>query len=361
MSAPGLAPEEAESLRRTVREVLSRPTRDDEDARAETWATISDGLGLTGITVPERHGGHGQGRAEAAIVHQEMGRALFRGPYFATVALFTSLLLATKDEAACADFLRGVADGTLLGSVALLEPGDGWMPDEPRTTARRAAGEWVLEGEKAHVVNAQDADVLLVLAATPDGPTVFAVETGLSGVRTEPRTVIDETRPQATVVFEGAPARRVGEPGGGLAAVRTMMSDAAIALAAEQVGAADRVLEFTVEHVSARSQFGVPIGSFQAVKHLLADMTLDVESARALLGATLAAPADDLAAAAHAAKSFCTEASWRVASTAVQLHGGIGFTWEHDAQRFFKRAKSSELLFGSPADHRRALLAELGV
>jgi acyl-CoA dehydrogenase len=221
-------------------------------------------------------------------------------------------------------------------------------------------GGWVVDGAAEHVIDARAATLLLVVAETADGVDVLAVDPEAAGVDVEPSPVMDLTRRQAVVRFWSAPARRLGPPGQAAAVVARVRDQAMVALAAEQTGGAARALELTVEHALTREQFGRPVGGFQAVKHLCAERLLDVESMRSLLY-TVDDTLDDEAFAiqARTVRAFCSEAYFRVAATAVQVHGGIGFTWEHPIGLYFKRAKSSELLFGGPATQREELIDRL--
>jgi alkylation response protein AidB-like acyl-CoA dehydrogenase len=246
--------------------------------------------------------------------------------------------------------------------------------------ATTAGTGWELSGKKSYVFDGHTADLVLVAARAPGGVSVFAVERGASGFGAEPLEVMDQTRKQARLTFEATPARLVGAEGAGWPACERMLDLAAVALAAEQVGGAQRVLDMAVEYAKVRMQFGRPIGSFQAIKHKCADMLLEVESARsaayyagwaaaahlagtagAHLAGTAGANSDELPVVASLAKSYCSEAYFHAAAENIQIHGGIGFTWEHPAHLYYKRAKTSEVLLGDPAYHRELLARRLGI
>jgi alkylation response protein AidB-like acyl-CoA dehydrogenase len=364
--------EEQEELRAAVRRFLAEKSPEPEVRRLmetvsgydpDVWRLACQQLGLPGLAIPEKFGGSGFGYVELSVVFEEMGRVLLCAPFFATVALAANLLLSTDDEIAKADYLPGLARGDLIGTVALAEPSSRWDEVGVSLPATATAGAWTLTGEKLYVLDGAIADLILVAARTPAGVSVFAVEKGAPGLTVEPLATMDQTRKQARVLLRATPARLVGVEGAGWAAVSRMLDLAAVALAAEQVGGAQRVLDMAVDYAKTRVQFGKPIGSFQAIKHKCADMLLEVESARsaASYGCFVAEDADELPVAASLAKAYCSEAYLHAAAENIQIHGGIGFTWEHPAHLYFKRAKSSELLFGDPAYHRELLAQRIGI
>ncbi|MFF0174211.1 acyl-CoA dehydrogenase family protein [Micromonospora profundi] len=315
------------------------------------WQRMAVELGLPGVAIPEAYGGQGFGGAELRLVAEELGRVLYGGPYFATVALGAELLLRLDDEQARADVLPRIADGSVRTAVSL--------GGDLRARADED-GTWLVDGTATHVVDAEAATLLLVVAETVDGVDVLAVDPAEAGVTVQPSSVLDPTRRQAVVRFGSAPARRLGRPGQAAAVVARVRDQAMVALAAEQTGGAARALELMVEHALTREQFGRPVGGFQAIKHLCAERLLDVESMRSLVHAVDDTLDDDaFAVQARTVRSFCSEAYFRVTATAVQVHGGIGFTWEHPIGLYFKRAKSSELLFDGPATQREELIDHL--
>jgi alkylation response protein AidB-like acyl-CoA dehydrogenase len=262
------------------------------------------------------------------------------------------------------DYLPGIADGTTLATVALAEASGRWDEGGITLEATGSGSSWTLTGEKLYVLDGHLADLILVPARTSTGVSVFAVDKGADGLTTTGLSTMDQTRKQARVTFEGTPARLVGAEGAGWAAVSKMLDLAVVALAAEQVGGAQRVLEMAVDYAKVRVQFGRPIGSFQAIKHKCADMLLEVESAKSAAyyaGWAAAEDNDELPVVASLAKSYCSEAYFHATAENIQIHGGIGFTWEHPAHLYFKRAKSSELLFGDPTYHRELLAQRIGI
>ncbi|MBG6090827.1 acyl-CoA dehydrogenase family protein [Actinomadura viridis] len=323
------------------------------------WAQMAGQLGLQGLAVPEELGGAGFGMREVAVVMEEMGRALVCSPYLSSSVLAATALLASGDAGRA--WLPGIADGTTRATLAWSE-GDGWDPGAVATTAREYGGGWVLDGTKSYVLDGHTAGVVLVTARAGDGPALFAVDGDAPGFTRTPLPTLDQTRRLARLDLDGVPARLVLPEAG--AALERALDTAAVALAAEQLGGARRMLEMTVEYAKVRRQFGRPIGGFQAIKHRCADMFVLVESACSAV-AHAAAVADErpeeLPAAAALAKAYCSDAYFEVAGEAIQIHGGIGFTWEHDAHLYFKRARSSQELFGPPARHRRRLADLVGI
>jgi alkylation response protein AidB-like acyl-CoA dehydrogenase len=284
------------------------------------------------------------------VVLEEAGRALLCAPYLATVTAAPFLPEDVRDA---------IAGGLCIATLALAEVSGRWEAAGVTTRAVRAPdGRWRLEGEKSYVVDGCAADVLVV-AARVDGAgdvALFQVDAGGDGVDRAPLATVDATRRQARVRLAAAPARRLE------GALDTAVDLCAVALAAEQVGGAGRALEMAVEHAGRRVQFGRPIGSFQAVKHLCAEMLLDLESARAAAShAVSAVGTGDLAHAAAVAKVSCSEAYVRIATDSLHVHGGLGFTWDHDAHLYLRRARSSLHLFGDPRQHRERLARHLGL
>jgi alkylation response protein AidB-like acyl-CoA dehydrogenase len=295
------------------------------------------------------------------VVCEELGRAVATLPYLGSAVLATQALLACGATGA----LPGLADGSRVGALAWAERGT-WDPAAIR--ARVVDGR--LTGVKEHVLDGAHADLLIVPARTSgDIPALHDTDSGLGiylvdpaapGVRVESLVTLDRTRPQARVRFEAAPARLIAADGQRV--LERLLAVAATALSAEQLGGSDRCLEMTLAYVQARQQFGRPIGSFQAVKHRLADLYVLVESARSVshdAARALADDAPDLRVRAATAQAYCAEAYSAVAAETIQLHGGIGFTWEHEAHLHFKRAHAAATLFGSPAWHRARLAAHV--
>ncbi|MEU5914980.1 acyl-CoA dehydrogenase [Streptomyces sp. NPDC047141] len=350
--------EEQEELRSAVRAVLGRHQGE------AAWRPLTEQVGVAGLAVPEEYGGAGYGAGEVHVVMDELGRELSPVPYLGSAVLVVPALLASDDPEACARLLPELASGAVVGALAWAENGS-WDPSAVRAEATAGSGgEWRITGAKEHVLGGAEAGLLLVAARTEAGVSLFEVPVDGDGVTRSPRVTMDSTRAQARVELTGARARLVGAEGAGGRVLAHVLDLACAALAAEQVGAAARCLDLTLAYARERVQFGRPIGSFQAVKHRLADAYVLVESARsAALGASFAAAAGDpgLTRLAAAAKSACSEAFSSVAGEMIQLHGGIGITWEHDAHRYFKRAHGAAQLFGPPAWHRARLAADLGL
>ncbi|MGW0939944.1 acyl-CoA dehydrogenase family protein [Streptomyces sp. NPDC002666] len=350
--------QEQEELRSAVRSVLTG--RQSEAG----WAPLTEQIGGAGLAVPEEYGGAGGGARDVHVLMEELGRTLSPLPCLGSAVLTVGALLASGDKEACGRLLPGLAEGASVGALAWAEQGS-WDHEAIRAEAVRGyGGAWQITGTKEYVLDWPRVDVLLVAARTAHGVSLFEVAPGTAGVRREPVVTMDGTRAQARWVLDAAEGRLLGADGDGGRYLDHVRDLACTALAAEQVGAAERCLELTVEYARNRVQFGRPIGSFQAVKHRLADAYVLVESARsAALGAAFAADEDPgaLPRAAAVAKSVCSEAFSAVAGEMIQLHGGIGITWEHDAHRYFKRAHGSGELFGPPARHRARLAAGIGL
>jgi alkylation response protein AidB-like acyl-CoA dehydrogenase len=365
--------EEQDELRKMVRRFLEEKSPESEVRRLmatsegydpAVWAQMANELALQGLGIPEEFGGQGFGPVELYVVFEEMGAALFCSPYFSTVALAANALLLVGSETDQAEYLPGIASGETIATVALTDDAGLWDLSNTSTTATRSGEGYVVDGIRSYVTDGSTASLLLVPAMTDKGLSLFAIAGGATGVARESLATMDQTRKQSRIEFTKAPAALIGEDGGALAGLEATMQIAAAALAAEQVGGAQRVLDSSVEYAKNRVQFGRPIGSFQAIKHKCADMLLDVESAKsAAYYAAWAAQErnEELPIAASLAKSFCSEAYFHCAAENIQIHGGIGFTWEHPAHLYFKRAKSSELFLGDPAYHRELLAQQLGI
>jgi alkylation response protein AidB-like acyl-CoA dehydrogenase len=325
---------------------------------------MGEQLGLQAIAIPEEYGGVGFGYVELTVIFEEMGAALLCAPYFSTVALAANALMSSGDESAKKDFLPGIASGETMATLALTEDTGRWDLEGITLAATGKGGDWKLDGHKMFVIDGATAGLLLVAGRTAKGVSLFAVEADAAGVTRTALATMDQTRKQARIEFAGTPARLVGEDGGAGPALSRTLDLAAVALAAEQVGGAQRCLDMAVDYAKTRIQFGRPIGSFQAIKHKCADMLLEVESAKSAAyyaGWAAAEDSEELPVVASLAKSYCSEAYFHAAAENIQIHGGIGFTWEHDAHLYFKRAKSSELLLGDPSYHRELLAKRIGI
>jgi alkylation response protein AidB-like acyl-CoA dehydrogenase len=355
---------EQQELRHTVRRFLAdkspsaqvRRLMETEDGYdPAVWSQLAGQLGLVGLTIPGEHGGSGCGPVEQLIVCEEMGRALLCAPYFGTAVLAAGALVASADQAAQADLLPKIAAGSLIATLAVPEDDGAWTTRALRTQARASGGGYLLTGRKNFVLDGAGADLILVAAQAPGGPSLFAVDGAAPGLARRPLQTLDMTRKQAVIDLDQAPARLVGAEGDAAEIVGQAVRLGVIALAAEQVGGAQRCLDMSVDYAKLRYQFGRPIGSFQAIKHKCADMLLEVESARSAAYHAAWAAADgapDLPLVASLAKAYCSEAYFHAAAENIQIHGGIGFTWEHDAHLYYRRAKSAEVMLGTPAEHR---------
>lgn len=367
MSSPAAAPldllysETEEELRTAVRSLLAARC----DAAAvlariegagphdpELWRVLAAGIGAAGLLVPEKLGGQGAGHREAAVVLEELGRAAAPVPYLTSAVLATEILLGCE-SAESADLLRELAAGRRVCVPALpltLAPG------APLPTPVRDSGAGSLGGRIGSVADAVCADVLLVLADTG----LYAVPAGAVGVSLTPRVALDLTRPLATVDLDGVAGTRLADPATARAAIAGALLSGAGLLASEQLGIAEWCLTETVAYLRTRHQFNRPLGSFQAIKHRLARLWLDVASARAAARAAadaLATGAADAPLTVAVAQAYCSGVAVRAAEECVQLHGGIGMTWEHPAHLYLKRAKADSLALGT-AGHHRGLVAD---
>ena len=365
--------EEQEELRRTVRSFLEDKSSSPEVRRLmETtegydpavWSQMANQLGLQGLAIPEEFGGSGFTYVELVVVLEEMGRALLCAPYFSTVALAANTILHSGDDAAKKELLPGIASGETTATLAFTEDNGRWDAEGITMTASKAGDGYTLDGHKMFVIDGHTAGLILVAAKTGEGISLFSVEGDASGLTRTPLTTMDQTRKQARLEFAGVPAKLIGTEGKGWDTLSRVLDLAAVALAAEQVGGAQKCLDMSVEYAKVRVQFGRPIGSFQAIKHKCADMLLEVESAKSAAyyaGWAAAELNDELPVVASLAKAYCSDAYFHAAAENIQIHGGIGFTWEHDAHLYFKRAKSSELLLGDPTYHRELLAQRIGI
>ncbi len=342
------------------------------------WTRIAEELGWAAIPIPESYGGLGLGAVEVSAVMEEMGRTLTCVPFLSTVCLATPALLLLGSEQQKAEWLPRVASGSIRAVLAWAEKAGRIEPGEIGCVARPTASGFTLSGAKTLVVDGHTADLAIVVAREEasegvEGVRLFLVPGDQPGVTSSRLPTMDSTRRLARIVLDEVRLPRtalMGEAGSCWRALTHTLDLASIALAAEQVGGADRYLELALEYAKVRVQFGKPIGSFQAIKHKCADMLVRVESARSAVryAAEVAAqdPAaagegDDLATAAAMARSYASDAYLHCAAENIQIHGGIGFTWEHDAHLFFKRARSSATLLGDPAFHRERIAQAIGL
>ena len=335
----------------------------------EVWRALSRDLGLTAIHVPESYGGQGFGVVELGIVCEEMGRALLCAPYFASTVLAATSILNAATEDQKRALLPAIAAGEAVATLAFTEENGRWDSAGVETTATLANGAFRLDGVKSFVLDGHTADRIVVLARRPgsegdDGLSLFAVEAGAKGLERRPLETADPTRKLARLEFKSVEADLLGAEGAAAAPFSRTLDLAVICLANEMVGGAERLREAALDYSLMRMQFGRAIGSFQVIKHKAADMLVDVELAKsAAYCAAEAADEDDaeLPALASLAKASAAEAYMQTAIHAIQIHGGIGFTWENDTHLWFKRAKSSEVFLGDPAFHRERLMQRWNV
>jgi alkylation response protein AidB-like acyl-CoA dehydrogenase len=335
-----------------------------EGYNPEVWRQLSDDLGLPGIHVPQAYGGAGFGMVELGIVMEELGRSLFCGPYFSSAVLAANAILNAGTPAQKERLLPDIAGGARLATLALTEPNGEWDPRAIQLRAAAAGNGYTLNGVKSYVVDGHIADLLIVAARVDantggDAVALFTLAANAGGVTRRLLKSMDPTRKIAQIDFKGVRADLLGTLDDGAQALARTLDQAAVALANEMVGGAQKLLESAVNYAKMRVQFGREIGSFQAIKHKLADMLLDVELAKstAYYAAQAAAVEDpEWPAIACMAKAAASDAYMRTAIETIQIHGGIGFTWDNDTHLWFKRAKSSEVFLGQPSYHRELLM-----
>lgn len=350
-------------------DVLRKTVESDAGWSQPLWEAVGAELGWCGIAIPEAFGGSGLGQVELAILLEETGRTLLPAPFFTTVALAAPAILAAGSDDQKSSLLPDIATGATRATFGF---GAAAAPDGITATLTRQGGGFVLSGGVAYVPHGHTADLVVIPARAAgsmgaQGISLVALPTTHSGVSVEPLTSLDLTRPLSRIRLDsvaiGADQVLGTAEAAGAALARTLDIGAAL-LAAEQVGGAEKCLEFTTDYAKQRVQFGRLIGSFQAVKHRLADMMVVVEAAKS--AAYYAACAIDevpgeLPEAAAVARSYCSDAFSKCAADAIQLHGGIGFTWEHHAHLYFKRARASATLLGEPSHHREKLAQLIGL
>ncbi|HYD07851.1 MAG TPA: acyl-CoA dehydrogenase family protein [Reyranella sp.] len=363
---------EQEEFRATLRRALEArsPTKEvrrlmatDDGFERDGWKRLNQELGLTGIHIPEAYGGQGFGFGELGIVLEEMGRSLLCAPFFSTTLAATAILNAGTEEQKKA-LLPGLADGSVTATLAFQEENGSMDAAGIAMTASGSRGKYKLDGIKSFVLDGHTADLIVVVArrkGTKDtnGLSFFTVAGDVAGLTRRKLKTMDETRKLAHLTFEGVEAKLLGTAGDGGAAFTKTMQQAIVCLANEMVGGADRLREDALEYVKMRMQFGRSIASFQTTKNKAADMLVDVELAKSAAyyaAAALDEGDDDLPALASLAKAQASEAYLQTAIHAVQMHGGIGFTWDNDTHLWFKRAKSSEILFGDANQHREKMM-----
>lgn len=344
------------------------------------WQKIAGEMCWTAIHIPESCGGLGLGYVEVVALMEQMGRRLLCAPYFSSICLGANALLVAAGAEQQQRWLPAIADGSCRATLAWCDASGRWDAGGVSATFARAGEDFVLNGEYRYVVDGHSADLLLVVARAADGGAgqglaFFALPAATAGVRRDWLPTLDQTRKLAAIHLEGvrlpASARLDGTGEDATAALSRVLALATIALAAEQAGGAQQILDITVAYTKERQQFGRPIASFQAIKHKAADMMLKAEAARSAVyyaacvaGEVLAGNAAhdaELASAASLAKAYCSETYFFNAGSALQMHGGVGFTWEYDVHLYFKRARASESFLGDAPEHRERIAVELGL
>jgi alkylation response protein AidB-like acyl-CoA dehydrogenase len=361
--------EEQDALRATVRRFCDERSPSGEVRRLmdttegfdpDVWKQLASELGLCGIHIPEELGGSGFTFVELGIVLEEMGRELLCAPFFSSICLGANAILnaGTDDEKRA--LLPGIASGEVRATLAFTEPSGDWTLDGITLSASRGK----LTGTKTYVLDGHTADLIVVAARNGDGISFFTVGGDAAGLTRNPLGTLDMTRKQAELVFDGVDATPLGPSGSGTDALRKTLEQAAVCLASECVGGSEKTMDMAVQYAKDRYQFGRPIGSFQSIKHKCADMLLRLESAKsAAYYAAWAATEDneEVSVAASLAKAYCTESYFTNSRENIQVHGGIGFTYEHDAHLYYRRAKTAELFLGDPTYHRELIATKLGI
>ena len=340
----------------------------DEGFDEGIWGQLSVELGLQSLSVPEQYGGAGFGFVEIGIVMEEMGRSLLCAPYFSSAVLATSAILNAGNEAQKQLLLPEIASGSTRASLAMTEPNGQWDASGTQMIAKAKGSGYVLSGEKSFVIDGHTAGLIVVVArmegtSGSEGITFFTVDGNSAGLEKKLLKSMDQTRKLAHLAFSEVEARLLGEEAQGNQAALKTQDQAVIALANEMVGGAQSLLDSAIEYSKIRMQFGRVIGSFQAIKHKCADMLIELELAKSAAYYAAAALDDkgsNITALASMAKSAAGDAYMHIAAETIQIHGGIGFTWDQDTHLWFKRAKSSEVFFGDPAYHRERMMQHWG-
>ncbi|QTI70943.1 acyl-CoA dehydrogenase family protein [Gordonia polyisoprenivorans] len=328
------------------------------------WKRMAEELGLQGLAIPEEYGGGGFSFFELGLVLEEMGRVLLPSPFLGSCVMSAQLLLAIDDEAARGRLLPGIADGSVIVSVAFAEESGSWSTRDVTATATSDGDGWRIDGRKSYVLDGHAADSYLVIARASDGVGVFEVGGTAVGLTRTKSATMDLTRALAKVTFNSVPARRIGSAAATETAIEVMLDHTRIALAADSLGGIGRVLDMAVEYAKTREQFGRKIGSFQAIKHKCASMLMELEASRSAVYYALWAAAKgqaDRPVVAPMVKAHCMDSYLAAAGENIQIHGGIGFTWEHPAHLYLKHARSSQALLGDSDLHRQILADRIGV
>jgi alkylation response protein AidB-like acyl-CoA dehydrogenase len=339
----------------------------------EIWKQVGSELGWTSVHIPEEYGGLGLGYVELVALLEKMGGSLLCAPFFSSVCLGANALLAAGSEEQKQEHLPGLAEGTTRATVAWTGPSGRWDAASIETVAKRDGGDYVLDGKLGFVLDGHCADLLVVAARAAgsqgeEGVSLFVVPADAAGISRKALPTMDQTRRLAEIELAGlrVPASALmGDEGAGWPGLSRTLDLAAVALSAEQVGGAQKCLDMAVDYAKERVQFGRAIGSFQAIKHKCADMMVQVESARSAsyyAGCVVAEEKEaELPSVASLAKAYCSDAYFRCAADSIQIHGGVGFTWEYDVHLHFKRAKSTESFLGDSAYHRELVAQRIGL
>ena len=325
------------------------------------WRDLNQQLGLTAVHIPEAYGGQGFGAVELGIVLEEMGRALLCAPYFSSTVLAATAIMNAGTEAQKRNLLPDIAAGETIATLAFTEPNGRWDADGIQMNA---SGRYRLDGVKSFVVDGHTADLIVVVARTDKGLSFFTVPGDAPGLNRRALKVMDPTRKLARLEFSSVEAELLGDDGAGAEPFARTMITAAVGLANEMVGGAEKLRQSALDYANLRVQFGRAIASFQSMKHKQADMLVDVELAKSAAYVAAQAAAEDdaeLPALASLAKAAASEAYMQTAIHTIQIHGGIGFTWDNDTHLWYKRAKSSEVFLGDPTYHRELMMRAWGV
>jgi len=368
--------EEQEMLRQSARQFLEaecamtyvrKMMDDDRGYSDEQWKKMAE-LGWQGLIIPEEHGGSGLNMVDLIVVLEEMGRVVMPGPFYATVILGATSLILGGSKAQKKQYLPKIADGSLKATLAHVEESGRWDAPGIAMPATKSDSGFELNGTKLFVPDAHNADLLIVAARTSSkgekGVTLFLVDAKAPGVKITLLKTMDQTRKLCEVNFDKVAVGKaavLGKVGAGWSLLERVVDHAKVALCGEMCGGAQKVLEMSVDYAKVREQFGKPIGSFQAIQHKCANMMVQVESSKSATYYASWAVANDVTEAhlaACMAKAYCSDAYRMVSGEGIQIHGGIGFTWEHDMHIYFKRAKGSEVTFGD-ATWNRELVAQV--
>jgi alkylation response protein AidB-like acyl-CoA dehydrogenase len=361
--------DDQEMLRGSIRDYLrkeappsyARAMTDDPTGTTEkVWHGISE-LGWLGLNIPERFGGSELGLVDLVVLMEETGSVVFPGPLLSSIGLGTQAILAAGTDAQKRSLLPAIAEGRSRATLAVAEDRGVWAEDAISIAARRENGGFVVAGTKLFVPDARSADVIVVAARVDDQPALLALPRDAEGLTVTPMSTMDRTRKLDVVELRGVRADESRLLGGSplpKGALERLLDVARVLLAAESCGAADATIKLSVDYVQIRKQFDRPIGTFQAIQHKLADMKVALENARSLVyyaAWALETGAEDARLAAAMAKAYASDACTKIAGDAIQVHGGIGFTWEHDLQLYFKRIKSNELTYGDGSANRERI------